>query len=76
MPSDFEQIVRFLSHYEAEVQGRDAARPDPELRGRLDRFARGECTEAERAELCQIVVRRPELVGYLAECVKQLRPVS
>lgn len=76
MPSAFKQIIQFLGHFEAEVQGRDATRPDPELRIRLDRFARGECSESERAELCQLAVRQPELVGYLAESVKQLRPTT
>lgn len=73
MPNAFEQIIQFLGHFDAEVQGREAIRPDPELRRRLDRFAKGECSEAERSELCQLAMRQPELVSYLAESVKQLR---
>ena len=73
MQNPFEQIIQFLGHFEEEVQGRDAVRPEGELRNRLDRFARGDCSESERSELCQLVMQRPELVGYLAQSVKQLR---
>ncbi len=73
MESAFEQITRFLGRFEDEVQGRDAARPDPALRQRLDSFARGACSESERSELCELLTTRPELVGYLAESVKQMR---
>lgn len=76
MPGDFEQIIQFLSRYQDEVLGHDAMRPEPELRQRLDRFARGECSESEQGDLCHLLTHHPEWVGYLAESIKQLRTAN
>jgi hypothetical protein len=73
MTEDFAHIVEFLNRFQDEVQGRDLMYPDPELRQRLDRFARGECSQSEQGDLCQMLTRHPEWVVYLAECIKGLR---
>ncbi len=73
MSNDFAQIADFLARFQDEVQGRDAMRPDPQLCGRLERLARGQCTENEREDLCKMLVNHPEWVSYLADSIKQLR---
>lgn len=76
MANDFEQITRFLNRFDDEVQGRDAMRPDPELRDQLERLARGECTDNERTRLCELLSKHPEWVGFLADSIKQMRPAG
>jgi hypothetical protein len=76
MLNAFAQINEFLNSFPDEVQGRDAMRPDPQLCDRLERLARGQCSEPERVELCQMLVSHPEWMSYLADSIKQLRRSS
>ena len=73
MNHPFTTILQFLHDADCEVQGREALAPDAPTLKRLERFARGDATEQERSELCQLIKQNPQWVSFLAESVKRLR---
>ena len=73
MNHPFNILSDFLQRTEQEVGGREAAALSPEMRERLDRFSRGECTPAERMEICEQLKHTPLFVDHLASSVRRRR---
>ncbi|PTY01401.1 hypothetical protein DB346_13110 [Verrucomicrobia bacterium LW23] len=76
MTHPFNILAEFLQRTEQEVAGREAAVLTAEMRDRLDRFSRGECTPAERQELCEQLKHSPLFVDHLASTVRRRRAES
>jgi hypothetical protein len=76
MDTSFPILVRFLQQTSDEVQGREAVTPDAETINRFEAFARGSCSDSERAAICLMIKDSPQWVSYLAESVKRLRSGS
>jgi hypothetical protein len=73
MTHPFNILAEFLQRTEQEVGGREAAVLSPEMRARLDRFSRGECSPDERLALCEEMKHTPLFVDHLASSVRQRR---
>jgi len=73
MQNTFEILTGFLARYGAEVEGRETHTLPNELKTRLQRFARGELSEADQLELIRQLNERPEWIAFLAGEIKALR---
>ena len=73
MDNDFKALVAFLERLGPEAEGRQVFEPDAKVAAQLERFARGECGEIERTEICRILQLNPAWLGWLAERVKRQR---
>jgi hypothetical protein len=73
MPNTFEILTGFLSRFGEEVEGRESTSLPPELSAQLRRFARGQLSEAEQAELIQQLNEHPDWVAALAAEARALR---
>jgi len=73
MNSDIKTLFEFLEHFGPEVSGRGTTEPKNGAAARLERFARGECDEAERVEVCRLLRMHPTWLRWLAERVKLAR---
>jgi len=73
MPNTFEILTGFLARFGDEVEGREAPGLPPEISAQLRRFARGQLTTAEQAELIQQLNEHPDWVAALAAEAKALR---
>lgn len=73
MNNDIQTLVDFLQHFGPEVMGRESAEPKNGAAARLERFARGECNETERAEVCRLLRMHPLWLRWLADRVKLAR---
>ena len=74
MKSDFAVLVEFLESLGPEVVGRHLPEPETSVAAQLERFARGECSAAERADLCEMLRLHPAWLRWLADRVKLARP--
>jgi len=73
MKNEFEILARFLEKYGAEVEGREFSELTPEIRTKLERFARGSLPPAEQGELIERLGQNPEWISRLAAEVKSMR---
>ena len=73
MNTDIKILMEFLQRLGPEVSGREVAEPQSEAAVRLERFARGECNEDERAEVCRLLRLHPIWLRWLADRVKLAR---
>lgn len=74
MNTDIKTLFEFLERAcGPEVVGHQAAQPSVEAEAKLDRFAKGECDEAERAEVCRLLQLNPTWLRWLAGRVKLAR---
>ncbi|HSI86217.1 MAG: hypothetical protein ACAI35_22210 [Candidatus Methylacidiphilales bacterium] len=76
MTHPFNILSDFLQRTEQEVGGREAATLSPEMRERLDRFSRGECSADERHALCEEMKHTPLFIDHLASSVRRRRAES
>ncbi len=76
MKNNFEILSRFLEKFGDEVEGRGLAEMPPEVKTRLQQFARGALSSAEQDELIECLSQNPEWVSLLAASVKALRGES
>ena len=76
MKNNFEILSRFLEKYGDEVEGRGLAEMSPEVKTRLEQFARGSLPSAEQDELVECLSQNPEWVSLLAASVKAMRGES
>jgi hypothetical protein len=76
MNADFKTLLDFLSHYGAEASGRALPEPESHIASLLERFARGECTPAEREDVCQMLKLHPAWLRWLADRVKLARKAA
>ncbi len=73
MPNTFEILSGFLKRYGDEVEGREISAPTPEIAAGLQKFARGQLTGPEQAELIRELNDQPDWIASLALEVKALR---
>jgi hypothetical protein len=73
MSNEFEILSRFLDRYGPDVEGRLQEEPAPEVKQKLDAFARGVLPAKERNRLIDQLRDQPALVAELAEAAKRLR---
>ena len=71
---NFKAIFEFLDQCGPEVGGRAVEAPEPAAARKLQRFARGACDEAERAEVCTLLRAKPVWLRWVAAEVRQARP--
>lgn len=67
---DLSILTRFLSRLAPEIEGHDAGDPPPELAARLDAFAAGRSSAAERVALAQQLKDEPQWLRYLARAIR------
>jgi hypothetical protein len=73
MKNNFEILARFLEKFGDEVEGREFAEMTPEVKTKLEQFARGTLPAAEQEELVERLSQNPGGVSHLAVSVKALR---
>ena len=73
MNTDIKILLEFLQHLGPEVSGREKSEPMSEAAVQLERFARGECDDQERAEVCRLLRQHPMWLRWLADRVKLAR---
>lgn len=73
MKNNFEILSRFLEKFGDEVEGRGLSEMSPEVKIKLQQFARGALSSAEQDELIDCLSQNPEWVSLLAASVKALR---
>jgi hypothetical protein len=73
MNQDFKILIEFLDQFGVEAAGRELPEPKTETAHLLERFARGECTQEERAEVCRMLRLHPAWLRWLADRVKLAR---
>lgn len=71
--NDFKTLIDFLDRLGPEVSGRSLSGPNSEAMVRLTCFARGECNEIERLEVCKLLKLHPMWIRWLADRVKAAR---
>lgn len=74
MNDDFKILLEFFEGGGQEVAGRAAAAVPAEVRERIAKFARGDCTEEERAEIKKLLQQQPDLIPVLVTETRSLRP--
>jgi hypothetical protein len=67
MESPFERLYKFLQVTQDEVRGHELQAPTPEITAQLDRLLNGQCDDAERERICQLIRANPASIRYLAE---------
>ena len=74
MNTDIKTLLEFLDRFAPEASGRgEPPAPQGDVTVKLERFARGDCSPAERAEVCEMLRSHPEWLRWLAERVKLAR---
>jgi hypothetical protein len=73
MQTDFEIIAKFLARSGTEVEGRGMDVPDAAILELFQKFASGNATAEERAELVRLVNSHPNWIAALAEEIKHRR---
>jgi len=76
MKSDLSILLEFLERTGPEVTGRQAIEPEAHVAELLERFARGECDDSERADVCQMLRLNPPWMHWLATRVIHARSSS
>ena len=73
MNDDFKILLEFFDGEAGEVAGRAAETIPTDLRERIAKFASGQCTEEERAEMKKLLQEKPQLIPALVSETKALR---
>ena len=76
MNPDFKILIDFLDLFGPHVTGHQLPEPHTDAAVKLERFARGECNDAERAEVCNMLRLHPAWLRWLADRVKLSRNVE
>jgi hypothetical protein len=72
--TDIKILLEFLVRFGPEAAGRaEASTPQSEAAEKLERFARGQCSPEERAEVCEMLRLHPAWLRWLADRVKMAR---
>jgi hypothetical protein len=53
--SDFKTLIDFLDRLGPEVSGRVLSQPNSAAAAKLEKFARGDCNDHERKEICEML---------------------
>ena len=70
---DFKILIDFLDRFGPHVTARQLPEPHTEAAVKLERFARGQCNDVERAEVCNMLRIHPAWLRWLADRVKLSR---
>ncbi len=70
---DIKILLEFLDLFGPDATGREKQEPQPEVAVKLDRFAQGECSDVERAEVCELLKVHPAWLRWVADKVKIAR---
>ncbi len=73
---EFDTLLDFLGRWGPEVEGHHLPTPESPVAARLLRFARGECDETEREELCRLLRAHPAWLQWMADQVKRARQTT
>jgi hypothetical protein len=73
MLAEFKVVFRFLELSEGEVQGRQSARPPPQVEKSLRALLSGELDEGQRRQLCEVLREQPKWLAWLADQIKKRR---
>ena len=73
MNKSFQILAGFLDRFSGEVEGRSLEEPSPELKLKLQQFARGTLAEAERDGLILLLKQNPHWIPLLASEAKAMR---
>lgn len=76
MNQDFKILIEFLDQFGVEAAGRELPEPQTDTAMLLERFARGECSQEERAEVCRMLRLHPAWLRWLADRVKLARETA
>ena len=76
MNDDFKTLIDFLDRLGPEVSGRVLPEPHTAAALQLARFARGECDDDERLDVCAMLQLHPAWLRWLADRVKLARPAG
>jgi hypothetical protein len=76
MPADFKVVFRLLEFTEGEVQGRQSARPSPQVEKLIGGLLSGEIDAVKRRQLCESLGNEPRWLAWLAEQIKARRKGS
>jgi len=71
--NDFKTLIDFLDRLGPEASGRELRQPHAEAAAKLERFARGECKDPERREICEMLRSHPVWLRWLADRVRMSR---
>lgn len=71
--NDFKVLIDFLDGFGPEASGRHLPEPQTEAASKLERFARGECNEGERKEICEMLRMHPAWMRWIADRVRLAR---
>lgn len=74
MNDDFKILLEFFEGGGPEVAGRAATAIPAGVREGIAKFARGDCTEEERAEIKRLLQQQPDLIPLLVTETRSLRP--
>jgi hypothetical protein len=73
---DFKILIDFLDRFGPQVTARQLPEPHTDAAVKLERFSRGECSDAERAEVCNMLRIHPAWLRWLADRVKFARTMD
>lgn len=73
MQNQLTELFGFFGRYGYEVFGREVSPPDDNAAAQLLRFAQGECTPEERAQVCELLKQNPAWLRWIADRVKSGR---
>ena len=73
MLAEFKVLFRVLELTEGEVQGRQSARPPPQVEKLLRALLAGELDDGKRKQLCETLREQPRWLAWLAEQIKHRR---
>ena len=73
MNTDIKILFEFLDRFGPQVMARQLPEPHADAAVKLERFARGACSPAERAEVCEMLHIHPAWLRWLADRVKRAR---
>lgn len=71
--NDFNVLFAFFGDREQEVAGRATPSVSSELREKISRFAAGQSSESERAEVKKVLHEEPALIAMLVSDVEAIR---
>ncbi len=73
MNPDFKILIDFLDRFGPQVTAHQLPEPHADAAVKLERFAHGKCTDAERAEVCNMLRLHPAWLRWLADRVRLAR---
>jgi hypothetical protein len=76
MLAEFKVLFRLLELAEGEVQGRQSARPPPQVERSLRALLSGDLDQEKRRKLCEVLREQPRWLAWLAEQIKNRRKTT